>query len=119
MVGHRWAWWPVGIAVGLLNGLLGAGATLLVPALAHVVGLERQRAHGTALPVILIASLASVAIYAGSGQLPGGLAAWVAAGGAAGGALGAKLTGRVSGPWLRTLFGLAMLATAWRMVAGP
>lgn len=110
--------WPAGLAVGLLNGLLGAGATLLVPVLAYGVRLERRRAHGTALPVILAASLVSIGVYATSGQVPGSFAGWVAAGGAIGGAIGARLVGHVGGRHLRLLFGLAMLVAAWRMVAG-
>ena len=35
----------VGAAVGLLNGLLAAGSTLLVPALVDVLHLEQRVAH--------------------------------------------------------------------------
>ena len=113
---RRWVWWAGGVGVGLLNGLLSAGATLLVPLLAYLVGLQRDRAHGTALPIILEASAVSLAVYLAEGQSPGLQALWVAAGGLTGGVLGARWTGRVSGFWLRTLFGLAMAVAAWRMV---
>lgn len=115
---RAWLRWGVALVAGLLNGLLGAGATLLVPGLAYGVGLERRRAHGTALPLILEASALSAAIYLWRGQFPGSFVWWVAAGGAAGGLAGAFLTGRLSSRGLRYLFGLAMLVAAWRMVAG-
>lgn len=108
----------VGLLVGWLNGLLGAGATLLVPALDHVMGASRPAAHGTALPLIMLASSVSLGVYGASGRLPAGVALLVAAGSTAGGLAGAWLVRYVPPARLRQIFGGAMLAAAVRMLWG-
>lgn len=108
----------IGLLVGLLNGLLGAGATLLVPALHHVLGESRPTAHGTALPLILMASSVSLGVYVSHGRLPVAAAMMVGAGGAAGGVAGAWAVRYLSPERLRQMFGAAMVAAALRMLWG-
>lgn len=108
----------IGLVAGLLNGLLSVGGTLLVPALAHLLGQSQRAAHGTALAVILPTSLISFAVYFAGHGVDLGLAARIAAGGAMGAWAGARLLPRLSGFWLRRLFAVAMTAAALQMVLG-
>ncbi len=108
----------IGLLVGLLNGLLGAGATLLVPALDHLMGAPRAAAHGTALPLILLASSVSLSIYASHGRLSVAVGLLVALGGTLGGLVGAWLMRYLSAVRLRRLFGLALVVAAVRMLWG-
>lgn len=108
----------IGLLVGLLNGLLGAGATLLVPALDHLMGAPRAAAHGTALPLILLASSVSLSVYASHGRLPVAVGLLVALGGTLGGLVGAWLMRYLSAVRLRRLFGLALVVAAVRMLWG-
>ena len=108
----------IGLLVGLLNGLLGAGATLLVPALHHVLGETRPTAHGTALPLILLASTVSLGVYVSHGRLPVAAGLMVAAGGAVGGVAGARVVRHLSPERLRQMFGAAMVVAALRMLWG-
>jgi uncharacterized protein len=57
-----WVAIPIGLAVGLLTGLLGVGGGfLLVPALIAFGGLEARQATATSLPVIAVNSIAGAA----------------------------------------------------------
>lgn len=108
----------VGAAVGLLNGLLAAGSTLLVPALVDVLRLDQRTAHGTSLLVILVTSAVSLFFYQLGAAVPLGSAWPLAIGAAAGGFLGAWLTPRLSPRLLRRLFAAVVLVAGYRMVTG-
>ena len=77
--------------------MLGAGATLLVPALHYVLQESRPTGHG---------------------RLPLEPGLMVAAGGAVGGLVGAYLIRYLSPARLRQMFGAAMVAAALRMLWG-
>ena len=105
-----------GVAVGLLNGLLGAGGGMVTVPLLDRLGVRGQKSHATSLAVIVPLSLASAWLYWRRGwfapeevlpYLPGGLAgAW----------LGARLLPRLPLPWLKAAFGLLLLWAAWRLL---
>jgi len=60
---------PVGLAVGLLLGLLGAGGSLLtVPALTLLLGLGVAQATGTSLVAVAMMATAGVLVHRGSGR---------------------------------------------------
>ena len=108
---------PVGIIVGLANGLFGAGGgTVLVPALERFKPLETHKAHATALAVILPLSVVSALVYVWGVEVDWPAVAFVSAGGVVGGVLGAKLLTRLSAGWLNMLFGLFLAAGAVRML---
>ena len=115
----KWISAPVGLAVGVANGVFGAGGgTLLVPALRRFSDLEQRRAQATALAVMLPLSALSVVIYmlgpsAVKPDWP--VALYVSAGGAAGGIVGARLLNKLTSKWLRGLFGLFLIIAAARM----
>jgi len=108
---------PIGLLVGLANGLFGAGGgTVLVPALERFKPLETHKAHATALAVILPLSVVSAVVYVWGVDVDWPAVGLVSAGGVVGGVLGAKLLSKISAGWLNIIFGLFMAAGAVRML---
>lgn len=106
----------IGLATGLINGLIGVGGTLLVPALIHLLGTDRRIAHGTSLAIILPTSLISIIIYGKSGALPYKVGFMIVIGGLLGGYLGAKLLRKISVIWLKRFFSILMIIAGLRMI---
>jgi len=108
---------PIGLVVGLANGLFGAGGgTLLVPALEKLIKLETHKAHATALAVILPLSIISAFLYIWGVDVDYKALLLVTCGGVVGGIIGAKLLKRIKAAWLNILFGLFLAAGAIRML---
>lgn len=101
---------------GLVNGLIGVGGTLLVPALVHMMGAERRIAHGTSLAIILPTSIVSIFIYGKSGAMPVDIGLLISIGGLAGGYLGARLLRKISVIWLKRSFSILMIIAGIRML---
>jgi len=107
----------IGIIVGFINGLFGAGGgSLLVPALAKFAKYETHKAHATTVAVILPLSVVSALVYIWGVDVDWWAVLWVSAGGVCGGHVGAKLLSRIAGMWLNILFGLFLAAGAIRML---
>ena len=109
----------VGVAAGLLSGLLGiGGGIIIVPGLIWAVGLDRHTASGTSLVTILPIAVVAAVVYA---VAPGGAfepeaSAILVAGSLAGALLGVRVNARVSERALRTamaiiagVFGLRLI----------
>jgi hypothetical protein len=108
---------PIGLAVGLLNGLFGAGGgSVLVPALQKFLKFETHKSHATALAVILPLSVVSAAIYIYGVEIDWKIVLLVSAGGVCGGVIGAKILKKLAAWWLNILFGLFLAAGAIRML---
>jgi len=113
---NKWIF-PIGILVGLANGLFGAGGgTVLVPALERFRPLETHKAHASALAVILPLSVISALIYVWGVEVDWPAVGFVSAGGIIGGILGARLLRKLSAGWLNMLFGLFLAVGAIRML---
>ena len=80
-----------GVAVGSANGLFGGGGGMLAVPLLQKTGLNGQKAHATAILVILPVSLFSFLLYAFSGFYDFSVLVPTALGVTFGGLLGAKL----------------------------
>jgi len=108
----------LGVAVGMVTGLMGAGGGfLVVPALAILAGLPMPTAIGTALMVIAMNSFAGFAGHLGSVDIDWALTAAVTAAALAGGLIGARLTALISPDTLRTAFGWSVLAMSSVIIA--
>ena len=106
-----------GALTGAVNGLLGGGGGMLaVPLLKKTAGYPAQRAHATAIAVILPASAVSGAVYLFGGLVPLSVLLPVALGVCLGGFLGAKLLARVSARAVTLAFAALMLAAGLRML---
>ena len=109
--------WLIGIIIGFVNGLFGAGGgSLLVPALEKFAKFETRKAHATTVAVILPLCIVSAIVYTWGVDVDWRAALWVSAGGVAGGVIGAKLLSKLSGAWLNILFGAFLAAGAVRML---
>lgn len=107
----------VGVASGMLAGLLGVGGgTLLVPFLVLVVGMSQHEAEATSLLVILpTAVVASITLQRrGIGDVP--LALGIGIVGAIGAAAGALLALALPAGVLRALFAVFVALVGVRLV---
>jgi uncharacterized protein len=100
----------VGLGVGLVTGLVGAGGGfMIVPALALLGGLAMPVAVGTSLVVITLNSAAGLAGHLTIVSLDWVLVGSVTAAAIAGSVLGARLVGRIPEAALRKGFGVFVL----------
>ena len=105
-----------GIIAGFINGLFGGGGGMIVvPLLIWLLKYEEQKAHATAILIILPLSILSGLLYATFGNvklnvlLPSGIGVIV------GGIVGSFLLKKLSAKWLTIIFSIAMLAAGVRM----
>lgn len=112
----RWVLFPLGLVVGGLNGLFGAGGGMVAVPMLRGMSLSSKQAHATAMTVIFPLSILSGALYLHAGSfsirdalpfLPGGLA---------GAIVGAQLLPRLNTTWLRRIFGIVILVAAGRLL---
>ncbi|MFQ5736075.1 MAG: TSUP family transporter [Thermodesulfobacteriota bacterium] len=108
----------LGLAAGVLSGLIGiGGGILVVPALAFIFGFTQHRAQGTTLAMMVppIGILAAY-MYWKAGNVDVRAAALLCAGFVIGGLVGARVAGSLSNPVLEKVFGLVLLAVSLRMI---
>lgn len=109
----------LGLAAGLLNGLLGTGGGLVaVPLLSGPLGLSTREAFATSLTVMLPLSAVTLAGKLWQTGAPPLSAAPYILGGIAGGILAGRLICRIPTKWLRGLFALLILWGGIRAVMG-
>lgn len=107
----------IGLVSGVINGLFGSGGGMIVvPALVFIMGLEDQKAHATAILIILPLTLMSAFLYASDNKPDWSILWKVSAGGILGSFTGAKLLGKISKIWLRRVFGAFIIAGAVRLL---
>ncbi len=100
----------IGLTVGLVASLVGAGGGfLVVPALALLGGLPMAVAVGTSLLVIAMNSLGGLTGYLGTVQLDWGLVLAVTAAAVLGSVVGGRVVGRIPEAALRKGFGWFVL----------
>lgn len=106
-----WLFLPIGLGIGLLTGLLGAGGGfLIVPALVLLAGLPMGQAVGTSLLVIALNSMAGVAGQLNSVAVNWPLSAGLVATAILGSLAGARLAHGINEKVLRRGFGWFVLA---------
>ncbi|HUO37687.1 MAG TPA: sulfite exporter TauE/SafE family protein, partial [Mycobacterium sp.] len=109
---------PLGVVVGLISGLVGAGGGfLLVPALALLAGLPMPTAVGTSLVVIAMQSLAGLTGHLATEHINWPLAAMVTAAAVVGALVGGRMIRAVNPNTLRTAFGWMVLLVASLVLA--
>jgi len=108
----------VGLVVGSLAGLLGAGGGfLIVPALVLLVGLSMTSAVATSLPIIALNSASGFLGHLSQGPLDWGVTLRFVALGAVGVVIGVRLANRVPAYKLRAWFAWFVIAVALYMLA--
>jgi len=108
----------VGLVAGIVSGLLGiGGGVLIVPCLVFIVGMTQHTAQGTTLALMVppIGLLAAWTYYK-HGSVDIKVAALICLGFFFGGLIGAKCATAINAAVLKKLFGIALLATALKMI---
>ena len=110
----------IGLAGGVLSGLLGVGGGIvMVPLLVLWAGYAQRDAHAMSLGAIVPISVAGVLTYgvAGEVRLPEAIA--LAVGAVAGARVGAGLLSRLGDRPLKLAFGSFLIAVALLMAVRP
>lgn len=106
-----------GAAAGLLNGLFGAGAGMvLVPLLTRWCGLKTRTACATSVAIVTPLCLISAIVFRITGGTFPKEALWYCLGGLIGGTASGLILGRIPVQWLLRLFGALMILAGLRMV---
>ncbi|MBR7071349.1 MAG: sulfite exporter TauE/SafE family protein [Clostridia bacterium] len=115
---RKWMWREIGggAAIGFINGFLGAGGGMLAVPLLRGTGLSQKEAHANAVAVILPITALSAGIYLWRGQVAFSQAAVYMPAGLAGAWLGTGLMQKISGEWLRRIFGGLMIYAGVRLL---
>ncbi|MGH2597315.1 MAG: sulfite exporter TauE/SafE family protein [Actinomycetota bacterium] len=112
-------WWAlalVGVGAGLVSGLLGiGGGTLIVPALAGMLGMPLKRALGTSLVAVVVLVIPGTIVHAALGHLDWAAALFLVMGSLPGARIGARIALGTEERTLRLLVGsfLAIVAVAY------
>ena len=113
---HRWSTpiaLGIGVAAGLVSGLLGVGGGIvIVPLLVALGGLSQHEAHATSLAAIFPIAAVAAARFGAGGRLEWELAGLLAVGTLVGAPMGAWLLARVGESLLKLLLGIFMLILA-------
>jgi len=103
----------IGIAGGILSGLLGiGGGVIMIPLLVYWARYSQRDAHAASLGAIIPISLVGVATYGVAGKVRLGEAAALAVGSLVGARIGAGLLARLDERALKLFFGLFLVAVA-------
>ncbi|HEY6963290.1 MAG TPA: sulfite exporter TauE/SafE family protein [Gaiellaceae bacterium] len=107
----------IGLAGGLLSGLLGVGGGIvMVPLLVFWAAYPQRDAHAISLGAIIPISCASVVTYGVAGQIRPFAAIALAVGSIAGARIGAGALARIEERPLKLVFGLFLAAVAILML---
>ena len=105
-----------GLAVGLVNGLLGAGGGMIAVPLLQKLGLDRKQAHANAVAVILPITVLSAALYLIKGYVSVSDSFIFIPGGIIGSLLGTLIMRKISPKWLKRIFGGFMIYAGVRLL---
>jgi hypothetical protein len=110
----------IGLASGILSGLLGiSSGVVIVPALVMILGWNQKLAQGTALAVSLPpVGIFAVMDYYGKGHVRLLPAALMSLGLLVGGYFGGKLAGKIHQDRLRRLFAAMLFLIGLKMLLG-
>jgi uncharacterized protein len=106
----------IGVAGGLLSGLLGVGGgVIMVPLLVLWAGYGQRDAHAMSLGAIIPISVAGIVTYGVAGHVNWLDAAALAAGAVAGASIGAGMLARIDERTLKIVFGCFLVAVSVTM----
>lgn len=109
----------VGLAAGILSGLLGiGGGIILVPAMVILLKISQHEAQGTSLFVIIWTSLIGSFCYHLAGNLNLNYAIWLVIGSLSGAYLGSGLALKLSGQKLRLIYIIFLILVGLKMIVG-
>ena len=108
----------VGIAAGMLSGLVGIGGGLvIVPALVYFLGFSQHTAQGTSLAMILLpVGIFAVIFYYKQGHVQMNVVWLLAIGFVIGSAIGSKIALSLSQETVKKIFAVLMILIAIKML---
>lgn len=106
----------LGIPIGIVNGLFGAGGGMLAVPFLKKTGLEQKKSHANAIAVILPITLLSAILYLVNGSVKFSQAWIYIPTGLIGAILGTLILKKISPKWLKKIFGAFMIYAGIRMV---
>ncbi|HEX9711322.1 MAG TPA: TSUP family transporter [Actinomycetota bacterium] len=115
---RAWSIPLIGMAGGLISGLLGVGGGLvIVPGLVFVARMAQRRAHATSLAAIVPVAAVGAVVYAATERAVDlRIAAVLTAGAIVGAPLGVRALARIPEPALRVAFAALSMALGIRLV---
>jgi len=106
----------IGIAGGILSGLLGVGGGIvLIPLAIIFLGMSQHQAQGVSLAVITL-SFFTMLVYYKKGYVNLGAAALIGAGFVAGGFIGAQCASLIPSEILKKCFAVLMIGVAVKLL---
>lgn len=106
----------LGIVIGLINGILGAGGGMVAVPLLKKAGLSQKTSHANAIAVILPITIMSAGIYLYKGNVTFSEAAVYMPTGLLGAIIGTYLLKKISPKWLKRIFGVLMVYAGIRLL---
>lgn len=108
--------YPLGLAIGFLNGLLGSGGGMVAVPMLRGLDVETEACHATSIAIILPLAIASGLLYLNAGSFSPADAWPYLPGGLLGALFGAWALPKIKTVWLRRIFGAVILFSAWRLL---
>ena len=105
-----------GIAVGLVNGVFGAGGGMLAVPLLKKSGLDQKSAHANAVAVILPITVISAILYILKGKVALSDSLTYIPTGLIGAVIATFALKKISNKWLRRIFGVFMIYAGIRLL---
>ena len=108
----------IGIAAGMLSGLVGIGGGLvIVPALVYFLGMSQHAAQGTSLGLILLpVGILAVLAYHKQGHVDPKIVGLLAIGFVAGSVFGSKISLSLPQETVKKIFAVLMIIIAVKMI---
>jgi len=108
----------IGIAAGMLSGLVGIGGGLIiVPALVYFLGMSQHSAQGTSLGLILLpVGILAVMAYYKQGHVDPKIVGLLAIGFVAGSFFGSKISLNLPQETVKKIFAVLMIIIAVKMI---
>lgn len=104
-----------GIAVGVVNGLFGAGGGMLAVPILKKIGFTQKEAHANAIAVIVPVTVVSATMYLLRGNVEIKDAVFYLPTGVIGALLGTFCLKKISPLWLKRIFGIFMVYAGVRL----
>ena len=108
----------IGIAAGLLSGLIGVGGgIIIVPALVLLIGFTQKEAQGTSLGVLLLpVGILGVLQYYKQGHIDLKVVGYLSLGFIVGGYFGSKIAMNISHEAVKKIFAIVMIVISVKMI---
>jgi hypothetical protein len=110
----------IGLAAGILSGLVGVGGgIIIVPALVYFMSMSQHQAQGTSLAVLLLpVGIFAVYNYYKAGYVDLQMTLIIASTFLVGGFIGSKIAITVDQNMVKKIFGIFLLLVAFKMILG-